>query len=101
MAKRFWLSWYHCEGMSTFELHWPWWVSGYRFPDGADTICAAVVADNRDAARELVRNSYDAPIPSELEWRFVEERPEDWVPYTIRFARAAWMRWPDGGKHDT
>lgn len=92
--KNYWLSWY--GNSMAFELHWPWWVSGYRMDDNeTPTIVGSVRAPNEWIAKEIVTASYDDPPPS-LEWRFVEERPDDWTPYeSDRFPRADWMPdWP-------
>lgn len=92
--KRFWLSWY-CDRMGEFELWWPWWVSGYRMDENqTPTICAAVIAKDEDAAWQVVIDSHDDPKPTELEQRFCEEQESDWSPFTDRFPRADWMRWP-------
>lgn len=98
--KRWWLSWYHDKSLGAFELHTPWWISGAS--GSSDTICAAVLAPDEDAARQLVYGSYDTR-PGVLAFRFVEERPDDWAPWNLapgvegksRFQRADWMQWPD------
>lgn len=99
--KRFWISWYHTPVMGQFELHSPWWVSGARhvadrlaFDEVREepTICAAVQADHEEAAKAIVQASYDVP-PHEIEWRFCEERPDDWSPFSGRFPKADWMKW--------
>ena len=97
--KTFWLSWYG-NGWP-FTLDTPWWISGYRFfadENAKDdefqqpTICAAVRAESKEAAKEIILAAHDAR-PSNLEWRFVDERPADWSPFTDRFPRADWMQW--------
>lgn len=93
-TKYYWLSWYHEGELGTFELHRPWWVSGYRGSDDAATICAAVVATSEYHARNIIDRSYDSP-PGQLEFRFVEEQAPGWWPFCDRFRRAAWMRWPE------
>jgi hypothetical protein len=87
----YWLSWYHEERFGEFELHWPWWVSGWRCSDDAATICAAVRARDGEAAQRICRDAYDAR-PREMEWRFVTEKPPGWSPYGSRFGKGAWMR---------
>lgn len=101
-CKRWWISWWHDRALGPFELHTPWWVSGGS--GSVDSICAAVLAPNEQAARELVIGAYDAR-PQALVFRFVEERPDDWAPWKLppgaegspRFQRATWMQWPDEG----
>ncbi|MDP3869168.1 hypothetical protein [Phenylobacterium sp.] len=87
--SRFWISWYGENGV--FELHSPWWVSGYR--DDDFIFCAAVIAPDEAAAKAQIVETHDEPV--ELEWRFAEERPDDWTPFCGRFPRSPWMRWLD------
>jgi hypothetical protein len=51
-----------------------------------------VRANDEDAAREVALSSYDTR-PPELAFRFVEERPDEWVPFCDRFPRSSWMVW--------
>jgi len=94
--KPFWVSWYQHPGYSPFELNAPWWVSGMRMEDGAETICAAVMATDEEAAREAVLASFDHR-PEGVVWRFTTEQAEGWSPFCDRFERAAWMPWPASG----
>ena len=55
----FWISWYHTKEMSEFELHSPWWISGTRLHDDAQTICSAIKAPDQETAIEEVKSSYD------------------------------------------
>lgn len=103
--RPFWISWYAVR--TDFELHSPWWTSGWRIgcddePD-VPTICAAVMARDEEHARSLILAAYDEPRPDDLEWRFCSEKPAGWAPWvnpngTSRFQRAAWMQWPDGDR---
>lgn len=94
--KAFWISWWNPPDASAFELHFPWWVSGTRGSDGAGSICAAVQAEDADAAVRMVRQCYDVPM-TEMQFRFCEEETVDWIPYTDRFEKAEWMpAWPPG-----
>jgi hypothetical protein len=93
--KNWWVSWYNTHTGDAFELHSPWWVSGTRMSDDADTIVAAIRAPSEKAAKGKVIAAYDRPPVTSLEWRFCEERPEDWSPFgSDRFPQAAWMQWP-------
>lgn len=92
MVARFWVSWFETKP-ATFEYHGPWWVSGEREDDGALTMCAAVQADNGDAAKDVITMAHDEPRIA-LEWRFVSPRADDWAPFCERFSKAPWMRWP-------
>lgn len=91
--KSYWVSWFHTpETLGGFELHSPWWVSGLRCSDDADTVVAAIHADHEEGARDRVLRSYDVR-PDDVEWRFVEERPDSWSPFCDRFPQADWMQW--------
>lgn len=98
--KSFWVSWYASKTPWTLET--PWWISGTRhvadrlaFDEGWDQpiVCAAVRAADKQAAADLIVAAHDHP-PNDLEWRFLDERPEDWAPFSGRFPLAGWMRWP-------
>jgi hypothetical protein len=88
--KNFWVSWVALPEQGEFELHSPWWYTGWS--ETGKSICAAVKATDADAARIMVFESYDKP-PFKIDWRFVEERPDDWSPFSDRFPRAEWMKW--------
>lgn len=90
--SNYWVSWYcPAELYGKFELHSPWWVSG-EDAEGRYTICAAIKAGSDDGARETIYECYD-DRPSSIEFRFVEERPDDWLPFNDRFPQAGWMKW--------
>jgi len=91
MSPEFWLSWYSPEPMSAFELHSPWWVSGYT--DNETIVVAAVRAESEEAAWASVRNAYD--YPPEMRERFIE--PLTGSPFSGRFPQANWMRWDNKG----
>jgi len=90
---KYWVSWYHHKGMGDFELHSPWWISGERMSDDAKSICAAVEAQHEAGAKCAVFHAYDKEV-TEIEWRFCNERADDWSPYCERFPKADWMVWP-------
>lgn len=92
---RWWLSWWTPAGGS-WELHSPWWISGEKVNMNtgdvlAHSVVAAVVAPTAEEAKRIVESVHDA---TQLEWRFCERRPDDWSPFSDRFPRASWMRWP-------
>ena len=93
--RPFWVSWWHdVEGeRSGFELHCPWWVSGSRDDDDAQSIVAAVMALDEDDAKARIVAAHDHTDVT-LEWRFVNPRDPGWEPFCNRFPRAEWMRWP-------
>lgn len=97
--KRWWVSWH---GEAPFTLRWPWWISGFgltvnRFAFDEErerlSFCAAVIAPDRQAAADIIVAAHDT-APRDLEWRFLEERPDDWSPFSERFPKANWMKWP-------
>lgn len=96
VLKPFWISWW-VDG--SFELHAPWWFSGVRWTTGTDgedneqsCACAAVMAKDEEDAKRFVRESHDDRAAN-IEWRFCEERPRKWQPFSDRFPRADWMQW--------
>lgn len=100
--KRWWVSWWHSHSeLGEFELHLPWWFSGES--EEGRSVCAAIIAGSEHEARAAVFVCYDKP-PKEIDFRFVDERPEDWSPWdlpnggTSRFQKAKWMQWPETKK---
>lgn len=88
----FWVSWYCVDAqMGKFELHWPWWITGYASDDSA-IICAAVRAADKYEAMGLIIKAHDGPV-SDIRWRFIERQPVEWSPFDDRFQQADWMRW--------
>jgi hypothetical protein len=100
LVKNWWLSWY--AGAQSFILYWPWWVSGTcedhsnRRLIGRRAICAAVRAESAAAAKAIIGRAHD-PVPDAIDWRFCNEKPDDWIPFNPRFPKADWMRWPVSG----
>jgi hypothetical protein len=95
--KNFWVSWYSPSKLGSWEMFNPWWISGYAVGGDEDvpTICSAVRAESEDDAKMGLMLRYDTPPnPDDIAWRFAEERPDNWSPFTDRFERAAWMVWP-------
>lgn len=84
----YWVSWYNRTPLSQFELHSPWWVSGYT--DDADVMVAAVRAESEEAAFAQVRAAYDND-PGPIDERFIELLPGS--PFSGRFQQQAWMAW--------
>lgn len=94
--KNYWVSWLcPTDRVTTFELEWPWWKGPTRLL-GEEAVCAAIKAESKDDAKRIVIESYDKPQPKKLEWRFVDEKPDDWSPFSDRFPRDDLMVWPDG-----
>lgn len=88
-----WISWHSKLPLAEFELHSPWWVTGYD-SDDYPICCAAVRTEDEEAAWEKIRTSYDNP-PDALVERFCNERDEeDFNPFaSSRFPKSAWMAW--------
>ncbi len=89
--KRFWVSWWHSWDYGEFEIHTPWWFAGFR--EGEESVCAAVIAESEEAAKRFVCAAYDRKDITP-EFRFCEERVDDWSPFSGRFKQADWMKWP-------
>jgi len=91
--ESYWISWYHHPDDGPFELHTPWWVSGFTMEEiQRDTIVAAVQAESVEAAWEVIHQSYDTR-PTRIETRFCEPLG-DREPFSERFPRGDWMKWP-------
>lgn len=90
MKKPFWVS-FVMHPRVGFELHSPWWRSGYTPGDEA-IVCAAVMATDEDDAKREIIAAHDTHVS--LEWRFIEEKPKGWTPFNSRFKASAWMQWP-------
>lgn len=91
-VKNFWVRWYGKAGVG-FETATPWWVSGYAGDHSYIVFVAGVRAEDDEAAKRVIVDAYDDPSGI-LEWSFVDERAEDWSPFTDRFPRKDWMVWP-------
>lgn len=99
MNKSYWISWYSHEPINEFELHSPWWISGWTSNSLGDwdipTVIAAVRAPDADAAVTMIRNAYDNP-PTVLSLRFCDEILKA-DPFSERFPKEHWMEW-DGDR---
>lgn len=92
--KRFWISWWwHPETHGVFTLSSPWWQTSTD-TQGRESICAAVLAPDEAAARDLIFSAF-AVEPAGLEFRFFDQKPGGWDPFGKRFPRRDWMVWPD------
>jgi len=102
VAKNWWVSWYSPAALGGWELNSPWWTSGYAMVGDEDVpcICAAIKANDEDDARALVFAAYDT-MPKEIEFRFVNEKADDWTPFSDRFPKVDWMVWPATPRPDT
>jgi hypothetical protein len=90
-----WVSWYSDTSLSAFELHSPYWVTGYDADDNV-IVCAMVLADDEGAAKEKIRLAYDEgphrpDSVAEMRWRFCDEH--EGKPFSERFPQSRWMRW--------
>jgi len=91
MMKPYSVSWYHKIHYPDFDPGaMPCWTTGVRCSDDAETYVAAVWAKNKDDAKSIIHKNYGqlvAPALDRIEWRFIEERPNDWNPFGGRFPR--------------
>jgi hypothetical protein len=91
--RRYWISWWQ-PGADCRPLHFPpkehrvlgWWRSGTD--DARTSICALVAASTEWTAKAFVAE--DWPESIDAEWRFVEEKANDWMPGE-RFPLSGWM----------
>jgi len=90
--RNYWISWYHEQHMSSGDMDFPHWCTGLRVHDDANTMVAAVQANNENAAKEIIYQAYTTR-PNNIEWRFCDEFPRNESPYSERFPQAAWMKW--------
>lgn len=99
LKQAWWLSWYSPQALGGFELHTPWWVSGWSFDKDENeisVIVAAVRANSEDEAFALIEASYDTPPDGGVEPRFIEPLDEDEFPWNregSRFQLGDWMEW--------
>ena len=92
--KKYWISWASITSINKFEMHFPWWVSGFD-GEGNVYICAAIIAANHNDAWNFVIGSYNTNKAFFIERRFCIEKSDSWSPFNDRFQRAAWMLWPE------
>ena len=90
--NNYWISWYSPETNSEFEIHSPWWISGYSFDPDAVILVAAIRAESEEAAWKFIRDSYDEE--PEITERFIEDLG-DKTPFSGRFPQSSWMAWDE------
>lgn len=88
--KNYWISWWNLalpdDTFVVIDTEFPSWVSGFR--DDAESICAAVKANDEDAVMQIIQDLYaSVGYPDNFEIRFIDERPDDWTPYNSRFQK--------------
>ena len=96
VTPAWWLSWYSPAPLEAFELHSPWWVSGWTGDGETPILVAAVRADSPESAWSAVCAAYDDP-PDAVEQRFCDLMPEGTNPFSDRFPMASWMAWGEDG----
>jgi hypothetical protein len=97
--KRFWLSW-NAPAPLVFDLESPHYKVGEYH--GGDVVVAAVKADDRQQAADVIYGAYDGH-PGSLRFRSVQEMPAGWSPWDRpadapddwepQFPREEWMVW--------
>lgn len=92
--RAFWISYYvPTDRLKDFELHSPWWISGYTSEERERaTIVAAVWDETEAAAAKRFRDAFDER--PEFEERFIDPvQGDDWSPFSDRFPKSDWMAW--------
>lgn len=94
-----WVSWFSPEKYGGFELHVPFWRSGWYFTDESEevTIFVAVVrAPNEDEAFAQITGSYFEQPEGGVSRRYCKtlEHPYPWEREGTRFEREDWMDLP-------
>jgi hypothetical protein len=91
----FWISWYWPPSAGPFTLYCPWWISGEtdHLEEGTKTVCAAIPAKTPQEAEDVVFAAFDSQ-PDEINWRLCSPREPGTNPFSGRFPREKWMRWP-------
>lgn len=82
------------------DLHSPCWITGVTIKvcDNEEyeykwIICAAIIADDIMDAKEQIYEIYDIR-PNVLEFLSVDQKSEDWNPFSEVFTRSDTMQWP-------
>ena|ERR1017187_5077551 len=88
----YWISWNHEKHFTPFEIDSPWWISGQGADGLSASICCAIKAENELDAIAKIYKSYDE-TPKNINFRFQQEKPNDWIPFSDRFPKADWMKW--------
>lgn len=92
--KRYWISWYQpTEDYRPLsdppnEHVLGWWCSGSRISDDAATLCAVVAGADEHEAKAAVKCDW----PEATEWRFVEEKPSDFIPGDRFPVEGGWVK---------
>lgn len=84
-----WISFYvPSEHFGEFELHSPWWISGYT--EYEMIVVAAIRAEDEEAAWQRVIDAFDDE--ADYRERFCEPLGRD-SPFVDRFPQSSWMEW--------
>lgn len=93
-----WVSWYAVPGTITengkFELHYPWWISGERGSDGAQTIVAAIPVVLEEEAHAVIQEAHDFKPAHKVDLEIRFNDLKEGSPFCERFPRRKWMKWP-------
>lgn len=94
-----WISWFSPEEYGGFELHVPFWRSGWYFTNDSKEVTifvAAVRADNEDEAFAQIASAYFEPPTGGVSRRFCLplEEPYPWDREGTRFVKEDWMDLP-------
>lgn len=89
-GKRWWASFDLIEG--DYDLHFPSWTTGYS--ERGRTAVFAAIADTQEAVMAHVESFFVGDYT--IEWRFIEERGDNFYPYSDRFpGPSPSVVWPD------
>lgn len=92
-SKKFLLSWRHTPEFSNFELYSPFWISERNTSHLKQfTVVAAMKAKDEYQIMRTIYGCYDV-MPQKIEFIFIEERPDDWTPFSPNFPQLDWMQW--------
>lgn len=92
-----WVSWEQTESLGSFELNYPWWVSGEAVDGSYETIVCAIPTESSKEAEEIVLNSFDKR-PHAIEWRFNSLKMGS--PFSKRFPKPEWVSWASNKENE-
>lgn len=99
--NEYWISWTSCFDVDGgFELHSPWWISGWSYneKDQEESVfVGAIRADSEDEAFAKISAAYDAVPDGGVSRRFIEifekDEKKPWEREGGRFQLGDWMEW--------
>lgn len=97
--KWWWVSWFSPEEYGGFELHIPFWRSGWYFTNDSKEVTifvAAVSGASEEDVFAKISAAYDTPPVDGVSKRFCEplQQPYPWEREGTRFVKEDWMELP-------